>query len=60
MNHSDWTDTALGEIVTFKSGGTPSKQNDALWGGEHPWISAKDLKTHYLSTSIDTLTALRI
>jgi len=56
MNHSDWADTTLGEIATFKSGGTPSKQNGAFWGGQHPWISAKDLKTHYLSTSIDTLT----
>lgn len=56
MKHADWTTTTLGEIASFKSGGTPSKQNEAFWGGQHPWISAKDLKTHYLSTSIDTLT----
>jgi type I restriction enzyme S subunit len=56
MKHSDWTTTTLGEIASFKSGSTPSKQNEEFWGGQHPWISAKDLKTHYLSTSIDTLT----
>jgi type I restriction enzyme, S subunit len=33
-----------------------SKQTAEYWGGGEPWISGKDLKSHYLSRSIDTLT----
>ena len=39
-----WVDTDLGDIVTFMSGGTPSKQKDEYWGGDIAWVSAKDLK----------------
>jgi type I restriction enzyme, S subunit len=44
-----WTESELGELATFKSGGTPSKTNDAFWGGDFPWVSAKDLKSHLIS-----------
>ncbi|OYQ65537.1 hypothetical protein B9G53_07020 [Pseudanabaena sp. SR411] len=39
-----WVDKDLGDIVTFMSGGTPSKQKDEYWGGDIAWVSAKDLK----------------
>lgn len=45
----------LGDLVAFVSGGTPSKQIDAYWGGDTPWVSAKDLKSLRISSSIDTL-----
>ena len=51
-----WTASSLGECVSFKSGGTPSKKNPDFWGGEIPWVSAKDLKTHLISDAIDHLT----
>lgn len=51
-----WKMTNLGELATFKSGGTPSKQNASFWGGSNPWVSAKDLKIHYITSSLDTLT----
>jgi len=51
-----WEATQLGELARFTSGGTPSKKNISYWGGGYPWISGKDLKQHYLSDSIDTLT----
>lgn len=51
-----WTPSQVGDIAKFSSGGTPSKQNAEYWGGTEPWISGKDLKTHYLETSIDALT----
>lgn len=51
-----WTPSQVGDLAKFASGGTPSKQNIAYWGGGEPWISGKDLKTHYLKDSIDTLT----
>lgn len=50
-----WKSTQIGEVAHFKSGGTPSKSRSDFWGGEYPWVSGKDLKQHYLTTSIDTL-----
>ncbi|SFB70981.1 type I restriction enzyme, S subunit [Microbulbifer thermotolerans] len=51
-----WTPSQVGDIAKFFSGGTPSKKCPEYWGGTEPWISGKDLKTHYLESSIDTLT----
>ena len=48
---SKWTYRPLGELVSFASGGTPSKKRDDYWGGTSPWISAKTLKTENIDTS---------
>lgn len=48
----------LGDIATFKSGGTPNKSRADYWGGEYPWVSAKDLKFPVITDSIDRLTQL--
>ncbi|MBU0655988.1 MAG: restriction endonuclease subunit S [Gammaproteobacteria bacterium] len=50
-----WQSTEIGKLVDFKSGGTPSKTKPEFWGGSNPWISGKDLKQHYISSSIDML-----
>ncbi len=47
---SKWIYRPLGELVSFASGGTPSKRDD-YWGGTIPWISAKTLKTENIDTS---------
>lgn len=44
-----WSESELGDLADFKSGGTPSKMNDNNWGGDFPWVSAKDLKSHLIS-----------
>lgn len=41
----------LGDVTEFRSGGTPSKHANANWGGEFPWVSAKDMKRHYIGTA---------
>ena len=46
-----WQQDELGALVDFKSGGTPSKENPAYWGGDIPWISAKDLKKLFLDAA---------
>ncbi|SFN53222.1 restriction endonuclease subunit S [Dokdonella immobilis] len=43
-----WVRKPLSACAKFVSGGTPSKGNDAYWGGEFPWITAKDMKTLWL------------
>lgn len=40
-----WVERRLGEVCSYKSGGTPSKQVQTYWNGNIPWVSAKDLKT---------------
>jgi len=51
-----WTVVPLEEVGVFSSGGTPSKANEAYWKGDIPWISAKDLKSFFLRSSIDKIT----
>jgi len=36
-----WTSAPLGHWVTALSGGTPSKGDASLWGGNLPWVSPK-------------------
>ena len=39
-----WAFSRLGDLLlSIRSGGTPSKQNPAYWGGDIPWASVKDL-----------------
>lgn len=51
-----WEVKPLKYFVTFRSGGTPSKDNLDFWNGDVPWASAKDLKTDVLNDTIDHLT----
>ena len=48
---SKWKTCQLGELVTFTSGGTPSKKKAEYWNGSIPWISAKTMKDEHISTS---------
>jgi len=50
----DWHQ--LGEVTEWESGSTPSKENDAYWGGTTPWVSAKDMKEVKLNGAEDHLT----
>lgn len=47
------TTVALGDVVDFYSGGTPSKSKPRLWQGNVPWFSAKDMKRPRLRDSAD-------
>lgn len=48
---SKWKTYPLGKLVSFSSGGTPSKRNADYWNGTIPWISAKTLKKEYITKS---------
>jgi type I restriction enzyme S subunit len=52
-NPRRWPSVSLPEACHTYSGGTPSKANSALWEGDLPWFSAKDLKQNDLFDSID-------
>jgi len=48
---SEWEYRRLGELVSFSSGGTPSKKRIDYWNGDIPWISAKTLKSEKITSS---------
>lgn len=48
---SEWKEYKLGELTDWFSGGTPSKDNANYWQGIIPWISAKTMTWHMVSTS---------
>lgn len=56
----DWPVFDLADIATFRSGGTPSKENEAYWQGTIPWVSAKDLKTDLISDALLHISDLAI
>lgn len=39
-----WSVKKLGEISSFKSGGTPNKNKSEYWNGNIPWISASSMR----------------
>lgn len=52
-NPNKWVTKKLKDIVSIQSGATPSKANDDFWKGNFPWVSPKDMKSTYISNSID-------
>jgi type I restriction enzyme S subunit len=56
MTSSFWQSTTLGNCTEWLSGGTPSKLNSTYWGGDIPWVSAKDMKTFRLYDTEDHIT----
>ncbi len=54
--HSVYPKYKIGQLSKSLSGGTPSKANLDFWTGTIPWVSPKDMKSFYLSDSIDHIT----
>lgn len=53
---TEWQEFPLGTLTDWSSGGTPSLDNPAYWGGTIPWISAASMKTGRLYQSDRTIT----
>lgn len=49
----EWSETTLGNVTDFLSGGTPSKDRLDYWTGSVPWVSAKDMKRFRLDDTED-------
>ncbi len=52
-NPKGWPVFLLKDLVSFMSGGTPSKAREDFWQGDLPWVSPKDMKQAYISGAID-------
>ena len=48
-----WAVTPLGYLVSFRGGGTPSKDIPGYWDGDIPWVSPKDMKVPKISDAED-------
>ena len=53
-----WVWCRLGEICTFKGGGTPDTSNPSYWNGSLNWASVKDIKGDFLYSTTDKITEL--
>lgn len=42
---------SLGDLVTIRGGGTPSKADPSYWNGDIPWITPKDMKKREMDDS---------
>ncbi|PGK01414.1 hypothetical protein CN900_00095 [Bacillus anthracis] len=51
-----WKFTKIKDLFNIFGGGTPSKAKEEYWNGSIPWISAKDMKTTYISDTLDYIT----
>jgi type I restriction enzyme S subunit len=57
LKFADWSETTLGAETLWASGGTPSKQNQAYWNGDIPWVSASSMRGIRFSDSENRITA---
>lgn len=56
-----WVLKKLNELGDWKGGGTPSKSNKTFWEkGNILWVSPKDMKSKYISDTIDKITPTAI
>lgn len=51
MVPNGWKKISLGDCSRFLSGNTPSKERADYWGGQFPWVTAKDMKSLCLEKS---------
>lgn len=47
---------AIGEIVDFIGGGTPSRDVHDYWNGDIPWASVKDFKGPLIDSTLESIT----
>ncbi|EPG0370495.1 restriction endonuclease subunit S [Photobacterium damselae] len=55
-----WEGSLFKYLVNQMGGGTPDKSNTSFWNGDIPWVSPKDMKVDYISSSQDFITETAI
>ncbi|QTP54107.1 restriction endonuclease subunit S [Billgrantia sulfidoxydans] len=50
-----WEVVKLSYLAISKGGGTPPKDELQYWNGSIPWVTPKDMKRQWISSTIDTL-----
>ena len=57
-NEKKWGQVSLGEICEIKTGGTPSRKENAYWGGDIPWVKTTELRGSVIHTAQETITKM--
>ena len=56
-NPKGWEVCKLGNLVSIKGGGTPSRNIDEYWNGDIPWVTVKDFKENlFINGAIESIT----
>lgn len=55
-----WESVPLGELGSWQSGGTPPKQDAAMWGGNIPWVCPRDVKAPLIRRTHSSITRLAL
>ncbi|EPQ3972194.1 restriction endonuclease subunit S [Acinetobacter baumannii] len=56
-NPKGWISCKLGNLVSIKGGGTPSRNIDEYWNGDIPWVTVKDFKENlFINGAIESIT----
>lgn len=56
LNPKNWPMASLGELVSFKGGGTPRRANPEYFQGNICWATSKDMKGEYLDDTQEHIT----
>lgn len=51
-----WPKATIGDLVEFRGGGTPAKNNPAFYKGDIPWVTSKDMKNWEIFGSQEMIT----
>jgi len=57
MIPGEWFPRKLGDVTTWRSGGTPPMSNKSFWNGDIPWISASTMYSNAFDTSTKFISA---
>lgn len=52
----DWEVSAIGDIGSVSSGGTPSRTNSSYWGGSIPWITTTQIDFNVITDAEQFIT----
>lgn len=60
-NHADalvekWELVRLGDVITWSSGGTPSRKHPEYYSGDIPWVKTGDLNNTYIYDTSEKIT----
>lgn len=53
---SGWELSPLSELARVYSGGTPSRNVPAYWGGAIPWVTTAEIDSGYITSTRETIT----
>lgn len=56
-NPKGWEVCRLGNLLSIKGGGTPSRNIDEYWNGDIPWVTVKDFKENvFINGAMESIT----